>query len=264
MKPVVFVGGGRITRALLAGLRLANFRRSLVVYDHHPEKLPQLKKLYGIGVERDLDRAIAEAGIVVIAVRPKTLRGLLEEIGGVHRTLPIISLVAGVPLARLQKRLPAPVRWARAMPSPACRGRRGLTALTFGRDFPAGAKQEVRKLFAAVGQILEIPERNFDAFMVTFSCTHGYHALAALSAAAERSGLDKKTALIAATHALADGIIAWKHGRISLEALLQEAATPGGIAAGTMQAMDRAGYQRTVLRGLAAGLSRARQNSKLI
>jgi pyrroline-5-carboxylate reductase len=264
MKAIVFVGGGRITRALLAGLRLANFRGSLLVYDHHPEKLRQLRKLYGITIERSLDRAIAQARVLLIAVRPASISSLLHQIGAINRSLVAVSLAAGVPLASLQKRLPAPVRWARAMPSPACRSGRGLTALTFAHDFPAAAKREVRNLFAVVGQVLEIPDRKFDAFTVTYSCSHGYHALSTLSAAAEEVGLDRKTALTAAAHALADGIIAWRGGHIPLETLLQEAATPGGIAAGVMESMNRAGYKEVVLRGLAAGLSRARQNSKLL
>ena len=87
-----------------------------------------------------------------------------------------------------------PVRWARAMPSPVARSGRGLTALTFDRDFPAAARREVRSFFARVGQVFEIPESKFDAFTVTYSSSHGYHALAALAGAAEKLGLDRKTA----------------------------------------------------------------------
>ena len=54
--------------------------------------------------------------------------------------------------------------------------------------------------------MLEIPERHFDAFTVTFSPSHGYHALAALATAGERLGLNRKNALTAAAHALAGGI----------------------------------------------------------
>ncbi|HXZ32697.1 MAG TPA: pyrroline-5-carboxylate reductase dimerization domain-containing protein [Terriglobales bacterium] len=262
MKAIVFVGGGRITSALLAGLRLAKYSVPLLVHDHHPRKLRQLNKLYGVKTEENLQRAIAQARILVVAVRPASISGLLREVSPVARTLPAVSLAAGIPLATLRKRLP--VRWARAMPSPTCRSGRGLTALTFAGDFPATAKREVRKLFAKGGEILEIPERKFDVFTVTYSCSHGYHALAALADSAEKLGLDKKLALTAAAHALADGIVAWRDGHISLERLLHEAATPGGIAAGVMESMKRAGYKKVVLRGLAAGLSRARQNSKLI
>ena len=44
--------------------------------------------------------------------------------------------------------------------------------------------------------------------------------------------------------------------------LLEEAATPGGIAAATMAAMDKAGYGRAVAKGLAAGIGQARRNAK--
>jgi pyrroline-5-carboxylate reductase len=47
-----------------------------------------------------------------------------------------------------------------------------------------------------------------------------------------------------------------------LDALLREAATPGGIAAATMAKMDRSGYQRIVQRGLQAGMNRANKNAK--
>jgi pyrroline-5-carboxylate reductase len=261
MKTTVFLGGGRITGALLAGLRLAKYSGPLVIYDHHSEKLRQLEKLYGVRTERSLQHAIAQAHLLIIAVRPASVNGLLQEVGWVNRPLIAFSLAAGVPLSVLQGRLGAHVHWGRAMPSPACRSGQGLTALTFARGFPNAARRDVRSLFAQVGPVLEIPEREFDAFTVTYSCSHGYHALAALAAAAEKLGLDRKTALAAAAHALADGIAAWREGNITLDALLSEAATPGGIAATVMESMDGAGYRKVVERGLAAGLSLARKNA---
>jgi pyrroline-5-carboxylate reductase len=257
----VFLGGGRITSALLAGLRLAKDRRRIIVHDRHPEKLRQLKKLYGVVVEPDLRRAVDAADLLMIAVRPSSVAALLQEIGAVDRPLIAVSLAAGVPLANLRRWLGSPVRWARAMPSPACRTRNGLTALTFDRRFPARKRREIKQLFAKVGMFLEIPERKFDAFTVTFSCSHGYHALATLAGAAEKLGLDKKTALLAASHALGDAITAWRAGDTALKELLHEAATPGGTAAATMEGMDKAGYRRAVRNGMSAGLKRASKNA---
>jgi len=262
MKATVFLGGGRITGALLAGLRLAKYAGPLVVYDRHPEKLRRLKKLYGVAAERNLHRAIAQARLLIIAVRPTSVSDLLREIGAVDHPLCAVSLAAGVPLSVLRKRLGSPVRWARAMPSPVCRSSRGLTALAFAANFPRAARRDVRNLFACVGPVLEIPERKFDLFTATYSCSHGYHALSTLASGAEKLGLDRKTALTAAAHALADGIAAWREGNISLDSLLHEAATPGGIAATVMESMNRAGYKGVVARGLAAGLSRARKNAE--
>jgi pyrroline-5-carboxylate reductase len=263
LKATVFLGGGRITSALLSGLRLAEFSRPIVVHDRHAEKLQQLKRQYGVTVEPDLHRAVESAHILIIAVRPDSVRELLKQIGPrcVRRRLTAVSLAAGIPLSKLQVGLGPLVRWARAMPSPVCRSGQGLTALTFGRGISIAARAEVRDLFGLVGSVLEIPETRFDAFTVTFSSSHGYHALAALINAAEAVGLDRKTARVAAAHALADGIAAWRAGDLPLDELLQEAATPGGTAAAVMASLNHAGYPRIVARGLRAGIRQAGKNA---
>ncbi len=260
MKATVFLGGGRITGALVGGLRLAKYTAPLLVHDRHPEKLRRLRRRYGISVEPNLGRAIQQAGLVIVAVRPGSVAALLEGIQSLHRPLLAVSLAAGVPLAELRARLGPPVAWARAMPSPLCRSRHGLTALVFDRALPSPAKRKIRRLFWQLGQVLEIPESEFDAFTVTYSASHGYHALATLAKAAQKLGLRKNIALTAAAHALADGIVAWREADLSLDALLDEAATPGGIAATVVESMNRAGYQEAIQEGLAAGIVRARKN----
>jgi len=259
---VVFLGGGRITSAMVSGLYLAKTKHHPVVHDCNPGKMRALKKRHAIAAEPDLDRAVAKADLLLIAVRPNSVSGLLRAIGKVKRPLLAVSVAAGVPLRTLIKSLGTPVRWARAMPSPVCRSGRGLTAVTFPRTLPMKDRQCVRDFFASFGSVVEIPESKFDAFTVTYSCSHGYHALAALAESAQKAGLDRKTARLAGAHALADGIVAWREGNDSLEALLEEAATPGGIAATTAAAMDAAGYQRAVRKGVAAGLRRARANAR--
>lgn len=83
-----------------------------------------------------------------------------------------------------------------------------------------------------------------------------------LAKAGQGVGLDRGIALAAAAHALADGIFYWKQAGQTIDELLQEAATPGGTAAATLSAMNRAGYERVVSRGLAAGMKQARRNAK--
>ena len=265
MSTIVFLGGGRIASAMLAGLRLRKTRHRLVVHDCDPGKLRDLRKRYAVVVEPDLTRAVKQADVLIVAVRPSSVPELLQMVGKttgkMSRRLLVVSLAAGVPLRALSKSIGPPVQWARAMPSPVCRSGRGLTALTFPRMLPRADRKRVHDLFASFGQVVEIPESKFDAFTVTYSCSHGYHALATLASAAQAAGLDRKTALLASAHALADGIIAWREGRHSLESLLEEAATPGGIAAATATKMDAAGYGRAVRQGVAAGLQRARANA---
>ena len=264
MKPTVFLGGGRITAALISGLRLAGYKPPILVHDRHPAKLRRLKRQFAVGVEHDLRRAVAGAGLLIIAVRPDSIGELLRCIETLDRPLTAVSLAAGVSLARLRRRLGPPVRWARAMPSPTCRSGKGFTALAFSREISRAERKLVRGFFAHVGAVLEVPEPKFDVFTAAYSSSHGYHALAALSQAGRKMGLDRKTALAAAAHALAGGVLAFSEGNLPLEKLIEEAATPGGIAATVMKTMDDSGYYRIVERGVRAGVARARANARLL
>ena len=263
MSTIVFLGGGRITSAMLAGLRLQKVKHRFVVHDRNPGKLRALSKRYAVTVEPNLLTAVQQADVLIVAVRPSSVADLLRSLRKANRPLLAVSLAAGVPLRILTKALGSPVRWARAMPSPVCRSGRGLTGVTFPRGLPSRDRRRVIDLFASFGQVIEIPESKFDAFTVTYSSSHGYHALDALAKAGQAAGLDRRTALIASAHALADGVVAWREGKHSLESLLQEAATPGGIAATTMAGMDGAGYRKAIGKGVRAGLTRARANSRL-
>jgi pyrroline-5-carboxylate reductase len=262
MSTIVFLGGGRITSAMLAGLRLKKSKHRFVVHDRNADKLRDLSKRYAVTAEPDLKNAVQQADVLIVAVRPSSVSELLHSIGKFPRPLLAVSLAAGVPFRVLTQTLGSPVRWARAMPSPVCRSGRGLTGVTFPRTFPRRDRLRVIDLFASFGQVIEIPENKFDAFTVTYSCSHGYHALAALAKAGQAAGLDRRRALIASAHALADGVIAWREGKRSLESLLEEAATPSGIAATTMAAMDAEGYRKAIGKGVLAGLRRARANRR--
>jgi pyrroline-5-carboxylate reductase len=263
MKPVVFLGGGRITSALIAGLRAAEKDRRVIVYDRNPAKSLALKREWNLEVATDLELALAQAAMAIVAVRPASVSEILRQAAECQERPRLwISLAAGIPLRVLRSRLGAPVTWVRAMPSPVSRIGRGLTGLCFDRSMGKRNRARVRSLFARVGDMVEVTEPQFDAFTATYSCSHGYHALAVLAKAARDAGLNAKTARIAAAHALADAILYWRESGLSLESLLHEAATPGGIAAAAMRAMDGAGYARAVSRGMEAGVSQARRNAK--
>jgi pyrroline-5-carboxylate reductase len=262
---IVFVGGGRLTQAMVAGLThrssagpkkaLAKFE--LIVHDRHADKLRVLRRL-GAKTESNLQRAVDAADMLLIAVRPDSVATLLAGLNLGGRSLLVVSLAAGISIERLRREVGPPARWARAMPSPACRTGHGLTALAFDAALPPADRKKIRALFAVLGNVMEIPEELFDVFMVTYSPIHGYHALAALAAAGTRLGLDPTAAFTAATHALADGLVALRDSGTSVDALLKEAATPGGISVAIAASKHSSGYSAMIERALQAGIDRAR------
>jgi pyrroline-5-carboxylate reductase len=267
MSATVFLGGGRITSALVAGLRGAGHRGRIVVFDRHSHKLRQLRRKFDVETTDDLRCAAEQAlpggrsglpGILLLAIRPVDVLPLLAELGRVPPRTLVVSLAAGVPLRVLSGTLGPGVEWARAMPSPAARAGLGLTALAFGRAMRPAGRRQVCRFFQRVGAVLEIPEGQFDAFTVVYSTSQGCEALLARMRAARKIGLGAKIAFVAAAHSLADGIRALRGNPVALSESLKEAATPGGIAARVLETMHRAGNEKVVERAFRAGLAQAR------
>lgn len=107
-KATVFLGGGRITGALAAGLRLAGDRRAIVVYDRHPEKLRDLRRESRVEIAPDLETAVERAEMMIVAVRPGSVKEMLREVAACRAVAPrlCISLAAGIPMRNLRAWLP--------------------------------------------------------------------------------------------------------------------------------------------------------------
>src|ERR1700687_6004179 len=66
---------------MLSGLRLAKTRHRLVVHDRNPGELRDLKKRYAVAVEPELNSAVKQADVLVVAVRPSSVREVLRAVG---------------------------------------------------------------------------------------------------------------------------------------------------------------------------------------
>src|ERR1700678_729024 len=146
-KAAVFLGGGHITGALIAGLRLSGYDGRIIVHDRNPEKLQALRRKFHIEVAGDLKSAVAQADLLIVAVRPASVAEMLDEVtrsGAIKKSTLAISLAAGIPIKKLRARLGPPVHWPGAMPSPVCRIGRGLTAVAFDREVSKRSRNQVR------------------------------------------------------------------------------------------------------------------------
>src|ERR1017187_12750 len=81
MKATVFLGGGRITSALVAGLRLAGYEQGIVVYDRNPEKMRALRRETPVQIARDLKSALLRAEMLIVAVRPASVAEITWDDG---------------------------------------------------------------------------------------------------------------------------------------------------------------------------------------
>ena len=117
-------------------------------------------KIRVTGDNRELAR---HARILVLAVKPQQCPGVLDELAGhLTRHHLVISIAAGITLRWLQARLPG-IPVVRVMPNlPAIVGC-GFSAVALGRHAVLRHRAAARALFGTVGEVIELPERDFNA-----------------------------------------------------------------------------------------------------
>ena len=118
----------------------------------------------GVAAAPDTPALLDRANVLIIAVKPQSVAGLLDEIGGgLRRSHLLISICAGIPTSAFEAAAQVRLRVVRAMPNQAVRARCGMTALSCGRHATDADVALATTLFAAGGNVIEVAETAMDA-----------------------------------------------------------------------------------------------------
>ncbi|HHV55295.1 MAG TPA: pyrroline-5-carboxylate reductase [Firmicutes bacterium] len=165
-KRLAVIGAGALGLSLIKGLIRAGCYepQAIVASDPDEERRQAAAEVAGLTVTAKNREATQAAGIVVVAVKPQVLPGVLREIGpsfGPDKLL--ISVAAGVELAALEAFVPEGTPVVRAMPNVAIQVGEAATALAAGRWAKEEHLAAARELFGAVGRVITLPEALFHA-----------------------------------------------------------------------------------------------------
>ncbi|MDI6854608.1 MAG: pyrroline-5-carboxylate reductase [Deltaproteobacteria bacterium] len=255
-----FIGAGSMGGALLRSLLAAGAPAgNLSFYDPDPKRQQELEEL---GLKPAPDNAgVMQAPVVVLAVKPQVLGQALNEIKEVARARHlIISIAAGVTLARLEETLPE-VRFIRAMPNTALMVGEGMAALAAGTRATPEDLELALELFEAGGRAVVVDEKLMDAVTALSASGAGFAAvfLEALADGGVRLGLPRALALEMAAQTLVGA------GRLCLDrnlhpALLKDqVASPGGTTIAGLHALEQGGFRGLVMDAVTAAALRAQE-----
>ncbi len=141
--------------------------------------------------------ACRDASVVLLGVKPQQLHDLLAELTEtIAPGTVVISVAAGVETAAIESRLAAGVRVVRAMPNTPATVGLGVTGIAAGASADAAALEIARTLFAAVGEVIEVPESQIPAIGAISGSGpgHVFLLIEQMIDAAMRSGFDRETA----------------------------------------------------------------------
>src|SRR5881296_595273 len=134
-RKIAILGAGKIGEALLAGLLSSGWRKpgDIVVTVRGEERLEELIERHGVEGTLDNASAIADAGLIVIAVKPQDFDVLLGEVGGlITPEQTVLSVAAAIPTSQIEARLADGVPVVRAMPNAPALVHEGIAGICAG------------------------------------------------------------------------------------------------------------------------------------
>ena len=194
-----FLGSGNMAEAIMKGVLAAGLFKAgdLLASDTSETRLKAIHQKYGIRTTRNNREAVREGDLVILGVKPLGVDGVLAEIKSELKEKVLVSVAAGVPLARLAAGLEREAKIIRAMPNAPALVQAGATALAPGKGVEQETLDLVLQIFNSIGKSWILEERYLDA--VTGLSGSGpafvFMMIEAMADGGVKSGLSREVAL---------------------------------------------------------------------
>ena len=251
-KKIGVIGGGKIGSALIRGILKAGLvHKDQIIASAPRDSVRQsLAKESGIRVTSGNVEVTEFADTVILTVKPQIIDSVLQEISGkigVKKLL--ISVAAGVPLARIEGYLRKGSRVVRVMTNTPCVV--GVAASAYARGSHATKEDldRVERILKSVGIALQLEERYLDAVTGLSGSGPAYVFLfiESLADGGVRAGLSREGALqLALQTVYGSAKLAWESGK-HLAQLRDEITSPGGTTISGLYALEKGGFRGIVI-----------------
>jgi len=262
---VAILGAGAMGEALASGLLAVGWPADdLVLVARREERRREVEARTGVTCILDPVEAVEGRDIVVVAVKPGDVGGLLGQVAGAIRPdQAVISLAAGVPIAIFERAMPG-VPVIRAMPNTPAQISEAVTALAGGSHADELAMARAEAVLSAVGDTIVLDEALLDAVTAVSGTGPAYVFLLAeaLVEAAIREGIPWHAAerLVARTLRGAGMLLAGSD--LSPARLRAQVTSPGGTTAAAVHVLEERGFRALVEDAVRAAAARSREMGK--
>jgi pyrroline-5-carboxylate reductase len=258
-----FIGCGAMARALAGGLVEAGVSPSrLIASDPFPSARDPFEEAIGAKTTEDNAEVVTASDIVILAVKPDAVAGVLTSLDNSICEKPLwISIAAGVSLAALQSALPTGARIVRTMPNTPALVRAGATAYYPAASVTEADLELVEGVLEAAGWCWRAPNEGLLDAVTGLSGSgpaYVFLILEALADAGVREGLPREAAQSLATRTV------YGAAKLALETgthpgvLKDQVTSPGGTTIAGLEQLEAGGVRAALYNAVRAATERSR------
>jgi len=246
-----FIGLGNMAGAILAGMHSSGKFENDKIYgfNRSSSKTMVLKEKIGLIPCKSALEVVENAEVIVLAVKPQMLQGVLDEIADkIKPNQTVISIAAGKPTAWYENILFDGVPVVRVMPNINAKVGAAVSAICAGQFADDGSIEIAKSIFATVGKTYVIDEKMFGAFSAIGGASGAfvYMYIDALADAGVRAGFPRDFSVDLATQTvLGSAKLVDKSGEHP-RALVNQVCSPGGTTIEGVLTLKRLGFESAV------------------
>ena len=157
---IAFIGSGVMAEVMINGLLTSEMTAPESIWAAGPrqERADQLFTTHGVRCTTDNLEAVANADLIVLAVKPQTLAKVLQQIRPkIRQEHLVMSIIAGARMATIGGALGHPAI-VRCMPNLPCQIHRGMTIWTATPEVSEPVRGTVRSILQTMGKEIYVPD----------------------------------------------------------------------------------------------------------
>jgi pyrroline-5-carboxylate reductase len=260
---ISFIGGGNMGEAIFSSLLNSGgvSPADVTVSDISGDCRGCLEKKYGITVTDDNRQAAGAGEVVVLAVKPQNLAGVMAGLKGrLDSGQMVLSIIAGATIKTISEGL-AHRRVVRVMPNTPAQVGEGMSVWTATPEVTAEQKEMAAAVLQAIGKEIYVDDEKYlDMATAVSGSGPAYFFLfvESLIEAAEDIGLSHSVAeeLVMQTM-LGSRLLMEKSGKTPAE-LRRMVTSPGGTTAEALGEFEKGDFRGLVRRAVTAAFEKAK------
>lgn len=252
-----FIGLGNMAGAIIEGMAASGKFRDDEIYGFNRSEGKTLALAEKCGVIPCLNAAelVNKADVIVLAVKPQMMQGVIDEIGTlITKEKIVLSIAAGKDCAWYEERLCEGLPIVRIMPNINAKVKASVTAICGGKNAKDKHIEIADGIFSTVGKVYHIDEKMFPAFSAMGGASGAFVLLYidALAEAGVRAGFARPLAEeIATATVVGSGLLNQQSGEHPI-ALMNKVCSPGGTTVEGVVKLKELGFETAVQQGLQA------------
>ena len=258
-----FIGAGKMATAMIEGILAKGLygKDDIVACCKSQTTKKRIAETLGIDISTDVSHVLKSADLIVLAVKPNQIEGILTTNSEANSTKKLImSIAAGIKLCTLEKYVPDS-RIIRVMPNVCCTVLESASSYTLGTKATKEDAEKVREILEAIGIAFEVPEEKIDAVtgLSGSSPAYMFMVIDALADGGVLMGLPRDVAIkLAAQTMLGSAKTVLETGKHP-EDLKDSVCSPGGTTIEGVKVLEDYGMRAAFISAVQASAEKSKE-----